>query len=268
MIPALITLVFLSIPDAGAQSVVESVKFPCKSSGVAQLDPVVVPGGGPSAHEHVFAGNTGIPQGVHDYDTAIAQGTTCKFTGDTAAYWAPTLRTAAGALVPVKFTVYYDRMTSAQITAFPPDFGMVWGANRGMFITKARSFYGWGCDNADQLAPTFATVDCRSYADTSHVLTLRTFSPFCWDGVDPGTRDFGSHVSYPVGWPTNDVCPPGYVTFPRIRVNVNYQIKWCPDCVLSSDAMNGVTQGASAHVDFWNTWQQPALEGLVAQLNP
>jgi hypothetical protein len=257
----------LGLGPAQAQSVRSSVQFSCKTAGVAQLDPVVVPDGGPSAHEHTFAGNTGVPQGVHDYDTAIVQGTTCKFTGDTGAYWAPTLRSPTGALVPVKWTIYYDSMTTDHVTAFPPDFGMVWGANRGLFTTKSRTFYGWTCDNNDSLAPTFANVDCRSYADTNHVLTLRTFSPFCWDGVTPAGRDYGAHVSYPVNWPSNDLCPAGYVTLPRIRVNVNYQTKFCPDCVLASDMMNGVTQGASAHVDFWNTWSQSALEGLVAQLN-
>lgn len=264
-----IALVAAMMGDVGTGVALEvdaSVKFPCKSAGVAQLDPVVVPDGGVSAHEHIFAGNVGVAPGVHDYGVAVGQGTTCKFAGDTAAYWAPTLRTAAGALVPTKFTIYYDRMAD-DVTAFPQDFGMVWGYNRGQFMAKQRSFYGWGCDNTDLLQASFANVDCRSYADSSHMLTLRTFSPYCWDGVSPGTRDYGAHVSYPVGWPSNELCPAGYTTLPRIRVNVNYQIKYCPDCVLASDMMNGVTQGASAHVDFWNTWQQSALEGLVTQLN-
>jgi hypothetical protein len=242
------------------------VKFPCKTAGVASLDPVVVPDGGPSAHEHQFFGNKGVPMGVHDYDVAIQQATTCTFAGDTAAYWYPTLRTSTGILVPAKNVAYYDRMTSQRVTAFPPDFGMVWGSNRGLFSSKQRSFYGWNCDNREPLKPDFSMVDCRGMA-SNNVLTFRAFSPYCWDGVTPATRDYGAHVTYPPNYPTNETCPMGSVVLPRIRVNANFQTQYCPDCVLSSDEHAGVTHGASAHTDFWNVWQQSALEGLVNQLN-
>lgn len=252
-------------PSAQAGSPAKSIKFPCKTTGTATLDPIVVPDGGPSAHEHLFAGNKGVPLGVHDYDQAISQATTCTFTGDTAAYWTPTLRTAAGALVPAKVVVYYDRMAQP-ITAFPPDFGMVWGFTRGQFSSKPRSFYGWNCDNNEPLQPNFANVDCRGMP-SNNVVTFRGFAPYCWDGVNPGVRNYGDHVFYPTNYPTNQNCPAGATVLPRIRVNFNFQTQYCPDCVLSSDMQYGTTQGASAHTDFWNTWQQSALEGLVAQLN-
>lgn len=255
------------VPNATGAGVVRSQKFPCKVTGVAQVDPIVVPDGGPSMHEHLFLGNTGVPNGVHTYEEAIAQTGTCNFPGDTAAYWTPTVRTAAGALVPAKGTVYYDKMSAQPITAFPPNLGVIAGYTRGAFDPKTRSYYGWNCDNNEPLQPSFATVDCRGYASSSQVLTLRTFFPYCWDGIDPGTRDFGAHVTYPVGYPKVVTCGAGMIVFPRIRVNFNFQTKYCPDCVLSSDMQYGTTAGASAHVDFWQVWQQPALEGLVAQLN-
>ena len=122
LLAALLTVSTLAQP---ASAVAKSIKFPCKTARITQLDPILVPDGGPSAHEHIFTGNLGVPQGVHDYDIAVTQGTNCNFAGDTAAYWVPTLRTASGSLVPLKFVVYYDRMTSQRITAFPPDFGMI-----------------------------------------------------------------------------------------------------------------------------------------------
>lgn len=249
-----------------ASAVAKSVKFPCKTSGVATLDPIVVPDGGPSAHEHMFAGNKGVPMGVHDYNMAVQQPTTCTFAGDTAAYWVPTLRTAAGALVPAKIIVYYDRMTSQKITAFPADFGMVWGSVRGVFNPKQRSYYGWNCDNNEPLQSSFAFVDCRGMP-SNNVVTFRAFSPYCWDGVNPGTRNYGDHVFYPTGYPKVETCPAGATVLPRLRVNFNFQTQYIPDGVFSSDAMAGVTAGASAHTDFWNTWNQASLEAFVAQLN-
>ena len=257
--------ILLPLQTGKAATPMKSVKFPCKTVGVAQLDPIVVPTGGPSAHEHFFAGNKGVPNGVHDYDSAISQPTSCTFMGDTAAYWTPTLRTATGALVPAKVVVYYDRMAQP-ITAFPPDFGMVWGYTKGVFDPKQRSYYGWNCDNTEPLKPDFSTVDCRGMS-SSNVVTFRAFSPYCWDGITPETSNFSDHVSYPVGYPKNVNCPMVSVVLPRLRVNFNFQTQFCPDCVLASDMQYGVTAGASAHTDFWNTWQQSALEGLVNQLN-
>jgi len=253
----------LPLQSAQAGSPAKSIKFPCKTTGTAQLDPIVVPDGGVSAHEHLFAGNRGVPLGVHDYNTAIAQGTTCTFAGDTAAYWVPTLRKPDGTLVPAKVTVYYDRMAQP-ITAFPPDFGMVWGSVRGVFNPQPRSYYGWNCVNTAPLQPTFAGLHC---AGGNEVVTFRGFSPFCWDGVNPGVRNYADHVFYPTNYPTNVNCPAGSIALPRLRVNFNFQTTNADGYTLSSDAMAGVTDGASAHTDFWSTWDQPSLEALVAQLN-
>jgi len=264
LIVTLLALIcLLPIQSAQAGSPAKSVKFPCKTTGVAQLDPIVVPDGGPSAHEHLFAGNKGVPLGVHDYNTAIAQATTCTFAGDTAAYWVPTLRRPDGTLVPAKVVVYYDRMAQP-ITAFPPDFGMVWGSVRGVFNPKPRSYYGWNCDNTQPLQPTFAGLHC---AGGNEVVTFRGFSPFCWDGVNPGVRNYGDHVFYPTNYPTNVMCPSGSIALPRLRVNFNFQTTNADGYTFSSDAAAGVTNGASAHTDFWQTWDQSALEGLVNQLN-
>lgn len=264
----LVTMGVVSEVDV-AQAVVKSQKFSCKTLGVAQIDPVVVPQGGMSAHLHVFTGNLGVPQGVHDYDVAIQQGTSCTFTingvkVDTAAYWAPVMFDANGTMVPVKWTIYYDKMLE-NVTAFPPDLGQVFGSNLGTFSPKQRSYYGWNCDNNELLQASFANVDCRSMKGAENVVTLRAFSPYCWDGVTPGTRDYTGHISYPVGYPTNEVCPTGYVTLPRLRVNANYQTKYNPSGRLSSDAEG--QHGETAHTDFWNTWQQAGLETLVTQLN-
>lgn len=260
-------LVLVPNADSAARSPSKSQKFPCKVTGIATLDPIVNPDGSPSMHEHLFLGNTGVPKGVHTYSEAIASTGTCNFPGDTAAYWMPTLRTAAGVIVPAKGIVYYDRMTLQSITAFPADFGMIWGYTRGLFDPDQRSYYGWNCDNNEPLQPDFSKVDCRAYSSTSQVLTFRSFSPYCWDGITPAGRDYGAHVSYPIGYPKVQTCGAGMTVLPRIRVNFNYQTKYLPDGVLSSDMQFGTSAGASAHTDFWNTWNQPSLEALVAQLN-
>jgi hypothetical protein len=212
----------------------------------------------------MFTGNLGVPKGVHTYDEAITQGTTCTFTGDTAAYWVPVMYSPSGQVITAKFVVYYDRMTSQKITAFPPDLGMVWGYMRGLFSAKQRSFYGWNCDNTEPLQRNFEAVDCRGMS-SSNVVTFRGFSPYCWDGITPSTRNYGEHIFYPSNYPTNQLCPSGATVLPRLRVNANYQTQYCPDCYLSSDLAG--QHGDTAHTDFWNTWQQASLQGLVDQLN-
>lgn len=260
-----LALALVALAAAPAGAVARSVKFPCKTAGIATLDPIVVPDGGPSSHEHLFTGNLGVPRGVHTYAEAIQQDTTCTHAGDTAAYWVPTLRDGSGKLVPAKFVVYYDRMTSQRIVAFPRDFGMIWGSIRGLFSSKQRSFYGWNCDNREPLQRDFSSVDCRSYDSSSNVVTFRAFSPYCWDGIVPAERNYGDHVFYPEGYPSVQTCPAGATVLPRLRVNVNFQTKYIPDGSLSSDGSG--QHGETAHTDFWNTWQQADLEALVAQLN-
>lgn len=266
MVCAAFLSLILAIGPAGA-SPARSVKFPCKTSGLAQLDPIVNPDGSPSSHVHLFAGNKGIPNGVRTYDDAVQQATTYTFAGDTAGYWVAPMVTADGTIINAKVTVYYDRMGSQKITAFPPDFRMIWGYMRGLFSSKPRSYYGWNCRNTDPLQPDFSQVDCRGFSGGQSYVTFRAFSPFCWDGENLDSPDHMSHITYPPNYPSNVNCPAGTVAVPRLRVNFNFQIAYCPDCNITSDPVFGTSHGASAHTDFWNAWQQPALEALVAQLN-
>jgi uncharacterized protein DUF1996 len=262
---ALITALLWLVLPVGAVS--RSVKFPCKPSGVARLDPIVNPDGSPSSHVHLFAGNTGTAKGDRTYADMIDNTTTCNFAGDTAAYWVAPMVQPDGTVISAKVTVYYDRMTSQKITAFPRDFRMIWGYMRGLFNSKPRSFYGWNCKNTESLQPTFASVDCRGNTGGQAYVTFRAFSPYCWDGTHTDSADHMSHVTYPPGYPTNQVCPSGTVAVPRLRVNFNFLTAYCPDCNITSDSVFGTAQGGSAHTDFWNTWQQSALEALVGQLN-
>jgi hypothetical protein len=270
---AALLLLLSFAPPAQAAGETASQKFSCKVRGTATFDPVVVPDGGPSAHEHLFAGNPFPLKGVHTYDemvTAVAPEQGCNFPGDTAAYWVPTLRLRDGSLVRATVIIYYDQIANQTLTAFPPDLGMVWGANRGLFSSKSRTYYGWNCSNRQPLQPTYEHVDCSGFSAPENQVTLRTFAPYCWDGTTPpaGTRDYGSRITYPVNYPTNLICPAGSKVLPRIRLNYNFRLLKVPaGAVFSSDAMHGEAFGASAHADFWNTWDQAALEGLVRQLN-
>ena len=59
------------------------------------------------------------------------------------------------------------------------------------------------------------------------------------------------------------------VQLPAIKVNIRYGVSNCVamGCSLSSDMM-GDLPGSTFHADFWNTWDQSALEQLVqSQLN-
>ena len=245
-----------------------AVTFTCKWSHTALDDPIVAPGVD-AAHQHEFFGNRSTNR-FSTYESMIAAANVCNKTGDTAAYWLPTLYDANGNRIqPIRIRVYYSNepVTAGPVRAFPPDFRVIAGYPHA-FDPHPNSFFGWSCDNAVDLKPNLQGIDCgdRGY------ISARVFFPSCWDGVHTDSADHRSHVVYPrlngVEKSRAGTCPSTHpIHVPRIRVIVHFPVRSCEDCYLSSDVMEGLPGGTNFHVDFWNTWQQSALEAFIAELN-
>lgn len=242
-----------------AEAISKTVKFPCGfSHGPLAADPLVSPGV-PSAHLHEFFGNetTDIDS---TFENMVGQPTTCNFTGDTAAYWVPTLFDGNGNRIkPLRAVIYYDRMTSQSVRVFPDGLGSIIGYGRTPFSSKQRSYYGWVCDNRDPLQPSLANLDCRGYTAANQFVSARFFFPFCLQS--DGT------LVYPPNYPTGNTCASGTQAVPRLREVFKWDVSYCPDCYLSSDEGAGVAHGTSLHADFWSTWVPSGIQALVNQLN-
>jgi len=274
----LMVLAFNPVPVPAATTT--AVTFTCKWSHTALDDPIVAPGAD-AAHQHEFFGNTSTNR-FSTYESMTAAEGLCNKGGDTAAYWLPSLFDANGNRIqPIRIRVYYsdEPVSAGPVTVFPPDFRVIAGYPHA-HDPHPNSFYGWSCDNEVSLLPSLANLDCSTRnggATSGGYISARVFFPSCWDGVNTDSLDHRSHVVYPV---LNGVeksrqgaCPSTHpIHVPRIRVIVHFPVASCKTCHLSSDMGMGpggtdLPGGTNFHVDFWNTWQQPALEDFIAELN-
>lgn len=244
----------------------------CKLVRNYQADPIVSPGVYPSAHLHSFFGNLSTNENS-TYASMTAAGSNCDLAGDTAAYWIPTLYDSVGIVKITGVIAYYRDWPSGTVNQtvypYPPDLRIISGypASTNGSAISSRYFaiapnWGFHCDNKQHLQAS-ALIDCTSYA--KGVKFVMNF-PNCWDGLNIDSPDHRSHMAYST--PTG--CPPDHpVKVPFLYVKVTYADQNCiaAGCYLASDAQFGTPPGQSGHGDFWNTWEQAALEKLVAGLN-
>ncbi|HEX5912500.1 MAG TPA: DUF1996 domain-containing protein, partial [Rubrobacter sp.] len=145
----LLGTLFTPTPVRAADTI--AVTFTCKWSHTALDDPIVAPGAD-AAHQHEFFGNTSTNRNS-TYESMIAATGLCNKTGDTAAYWNPTLFGPTGNRIPpIRQRVYYSNepVSAGPVTAFPPDFRLIAGYPHA-FDPHPNSFFGWSCDNAVDL---------------------------------------------------------------------------------------------------------------------
>lgn len=216
LIASILTLLFVPQVSAAPNS---RFQINCKTSHVAQVDPIVAPGG-PSAHQHEFFGNQ-TTAADSTYESMIAGATTCSTVNDTAGYWTPTVIAANGTVLRAKTILIYYRGEAGQVTqAFPADLRIV-------------------SDN---------------FAVGPNPANLIVKFPECWDGVNLDSPDHRSHMAFD----SHNVCPASHpVRVPEITEVFRYPVNISTGYVLSSGDFS------TGHADFWNTWDQAALEALV-----
>jgi hypothetical protein len=223
----------------------------CSFSHRNNDDPIVFPGKPGLSHDHTFLGNS-TTNAFSTLDTLKGGTSSCRRPGDTAAYWVPTLVSSSGqAIVPRAATVYYRRHTLAPVSAFPQGFKLIAGnskatAAQGLRITS------WNCGPIAEIRPQ-ATIPTCPDADRQG-LALHVQFPDCWDGLNLDSADHQSHMAYSV----RGVCPAGHaVAVPAVQVNVRYLSAGGAGLTLASGGQ------FSGHADFFNAWNQAALERLV-----
>lgn len=244
-------------------------KIQCKPGvGMKQIDPIVARGSTQSAHMHEFFSNkfllTMTQPWNANYSDLVNKATTCKNPGDSAAYWVPAMRANGNLLPAERFIAYYRSFNSERVgpvdKAYPPDMRIV--ANH----------YNYTCgQNSSMSNPVPYIPDCSKSSGTTY-LTQHIDFPTCWDGQlnphnVPGDTTDNSHLRYFIkGSP--DKCPVGFpIRLPELRMTTSWG-NGSPSFFngktmrLDSD-MAGMQAGTSTHGDFWNTWNQAALEKMI-----
>lgn len=237
-------------PAAQAATQVNFVSV-CRFSHRANDDPIVFPGQPGASHDHSFFGNT-----TTDSESTLASlragGTTCQRPGDLAAYWAPTLYVDGEPVEPVGANVYYRRGTLAPVEPFPAGLRMIAGSAMAD-EPQGRDVTSWGCGIDSGVRPAVEVPTCPDVGRSG--LRLHVRFPSCWDGANLDSADHRSHMAYPT---RRGGCPATHpVSVPQITLLIRYPVAGGDGVELAS---GGVYSG---HADFFNAWDESALERLV-----
>lgn len=222
----------------------------CRFSHRAPDDPIVAPGQPGASHDHSFVGARST-NASSTLRSLRASPTTCHRPADTAAYWMPTLLQDGRAVEPLAAQIYYRRRTFDRVQAFPAGFKMIAG-DASASSDQGRAVTFWNCGPMGGVPPSSTVPTCPS--DRAASLRLHVNFPDCWNGVSLDSADHRSHMAYS----SRGRCPETHpVEVPRISLIYRYPTAGGAGVTLSSGGQ------LSAHADFFNAWQQGALNRLV-----
>lgn len=221
----------------------------CQFSHRAPDDPIVAPGIPGASHDHTFVGSRST-SASSTLASLLASPSSCDQPGHTAAYWMPTLLAAGRPVEPMGATIYYRRSTLAAVTPFPPGLRMIAGDAKSTAPQSTR-VTSWNCGIAGGVERSSLAPSCPAGRRTS--LRLHVTFPSCWDGRNLDSVDHKSHMAYPVRGRCPSTQP---VATPAITLIYRYP---------STSGAVALSSGGqiTAHADFFNSWSQATLTGLV-----
>ncbi len=209
-------------------------------------DPVVHPGHQGAAHSHDFFGNRST-KFDSTYASMLAEPTSCTRVVDTAGYWFPTVKWSGDDLQAHRAVFYYRAggKDHTQVKPFDADLKMISGTR-----------ISWSCGVDDTEAGSQAPpTQC-----STGVLGVRIIFPDCSNG-EIDSVDHKAHMARSVTQSDGERrCPSTHpVPVPALTINANFAIPTTPgEVTLSSGS------ASTMHSDFWNIWDQQALNALVA----
>src|SRR5829696_5326140 len=255
----------------------------CGFTGIekrAAVDPIVDFGVNPSHHSHDFFGNTTtnenstlqtLRDAQYPPDAPDDPGTTCEpkpglppneTFGDTAAYWIPTVSwtDSRGKITPLEANqtfFYYRAGLKDPVDVQPQPAGL-------KIVTVQGKNVEWRCQNGDW--STRPPNRCEN-----GTLVVRIFFPDCLavdDSVqppqplldtDPDDPNAIPHRSHMVAAGSAG-CPSTH-PYPVPRLQTNFLFKNIPTTKGKPTLSSG--DYSTMHADFFNAWQEGALEDLV-----
>ncbi len=222
----------------------------CRFSHRNTDDPIVFANTPGASHDHSFVGNR-TTNAFSTVDSLLGGSTTCRRSGETAAYWMPTLYVDGNAVAPTGATIYYRRKTLQQVHATPPGFKMIAGDAKAA-TPQRRQVTFWNCGAMVGVPASSTPPACPDTRGS--MLRLHVTFPACWNGVSLDSPNHQQHVAYQM----NGRCPAGYdVAIPQISLIYRYPVTGQHSFELASGGVY------SAHADFFNSWNQAELERLT-----
>jgi hypothetical protein len=247
----LVGAMLLAPAGPASAQVIPGFEVFCFYSHTAQDDPIVNPGmPGAAMHLHDFAGNTATTA-TSTATQLRASKSNCQLTADTAAYWTPVLSSHGRTVHPDRLHAYYragNVSAIAKIRPVPAGLKMIAG-NAKATSPQPTTVVGWNCGVQGQTLYSHP-ISCK----VGQKVVLHFFFPNCWDGVHLDSADHKSHLAYS----HNGACPASHpVAIPRVTEDYGYPILDGTQITLSSGSY------LTAHADFWNTWNQAAMDRLT-----
>ena len=223
----------------------------CRFSHRNTDDPIVFPGQPGTSHDHTFIGND-TTNAFSTLSSLLGASSSCRREGDSAAYWVPTLISAAGsAITPRSATVYYRRHTLSALQSFPQGLELIAGNSKAT-APQSLAITSWNCGPDGGVRPQSTIPTCPDAGAAS--LALHVAFPDCWDGINLDSPDHQSHMAYSM----KGSCPSDHqVAVPALQVNIRYASAGGPGLALASGGQ------FSGHADFFNAWNERALRRLV-----
>ena len=261
----LVVLASLAMPlDAGAAepgATRGQFVIRCRLSHSLPDDPIVHPGHPGASHLHDFFGNTTV-NADSSFESMLAGGTTCRVPSDTAGYWSPAAYLVDAPLSPKAMRIYYFGVPDDAVETIPAGLKMI-GGNPAALDPSENPHVSWSCGESRVIkTPREATpYDCTTWAPGHPFVdgvVANVEMPSCWNG-------FGLEPS-DVVYPVDGSCPAEFAhVLPKLsqRVHLGVMNPLTP----TGDVALRLSSGPfySLHADFWNTWQQPRLDQLVAE---
>jgi hypothetical protein len=231
----------------------------CPFSHSAMDDPILFPGQPGASHMHDFFGNETTNANSTQASMLVGE-TNCRIPSDTAGYWSPRASLGGETVKPLVMRIYYLGVRDVAVETIPQGLKFV-GGKMDALSAADNPHVSWNCGaNVSLKTPKMdAPYDCRPWAQYRFVdgVVGIVDMPNCWNGVGLEPSD----VVYPVA----GSCPPG---FNHVLARVSQRIHFGVMNPLNPDGTVRLTLSSgpyyTLHADFWNTWQQPRLDQLVA----
>jgi Domain of unknown function (DUF1996) len=213
-------------------------------------DPILYPGQPGKSHNHTYIGNRTVDASTTPASLRRGE-TTCELADDASTYWVPTLYLGREPVLPYAGIVYYVKLTSEPVSAFPQDLKIVAG-NAMARKAQAKSIASWSCGGVGSSRRLALVQSCTE----DEALELRVQFPNCWNGKTSDSANHKRHMAYAKA----GRCPSTHpVAVPTLIVVLLY-----PPVAKSAAPASG---RFAAHADFMNGWEPEALARLVASLN-
>lgn len=240
----------------------------CEPTHMSYDDPIVFPGQPGRSHLHTFFGNAGVTgnstaNSIRNSGNSSCRGGTLNRSG----YWVPSMvdtRTNL-AVMPVGSDFYYKTgyrgVRPADVRPFPVGLRMIAGDAKNTSATGGTA-WRYHCHSGGGFGPSIPNCG------VGDEVVQEIFFPQCWDGVNLDSPDHKSHMAY--ANPSRSGCPASHpVPLSEITFNIHYRVTSANQATywrLSSDTYAGPA-GYSAHGDWWNGWDQNAMEAFVRTCN-